>query len=436
MLNFTEVIKYKPFREVFVMGMYHSGTCALIRELKKRYTLPIYPRGTSEFHPEGHWKHGFEFSPFKNDNSVLVITLIKDPFFWIQSLKKQNKGIIINEKRNDVDKALLDNVIFNGYNYKNVIEIWNKYAKGYLNQVKFPTSNTLVVCFSDLLFRFKELQQQLDKLLPRHELAQLYFPPTEISSRPTDKTCRNRQEALEYYIPENRYRTFKDKELVAIQRGLDRKLMYRLGYTTDDFIGPELTELNLRMLQQQYRNLPYQHKFPSIHTLDKEYNNNDMVSYFISNELSKKSSLVDSYNSDILEYIIARQEKGHVDMSKKRDDETNDNCSNDGINKQQEEGNKGHDRNRNNNCEDSGDDSDDSEDIELEYIIAYTQSSLVNKRRGYKSTKKFLNNKKQSYQPLEDKLYNPAILEIQLTNNRVKLFNLHKLLYPANQLNR
>ena len=45
MLNIDTVITNKPFRQVFVTGMYHSGTCAFINELNKRYTVPIYPRG-------------------------------------------------------------------------------------------------------------------------------------------------------------------------------------------------------------------------------------------------------------------------------------------------------------------------------------------------------------------------------------------------------
>ena len=37
-----------PFTEVFVMGMYHSGTNALIRELQHYFNVPVYPNDNVE----------------------------------------------------------------------------------------------------------------------------------------------------------------------------------------------------------------------------------------------------------------------------------------------------------------------------------------------------------------------------------------------------
>ena len=230
MLNIETIITHKPFRKVFVTGMYHSGTCALINELNKRYTVPISPHGIKEFNDDGYWKHGNNVSPYLNDRSVLVIVLIKDPFFWIQSLKKDKKAITISNTSLSIHKKLLDSVKFNGYTYDNVIDIWNRYAINYLNIKKYPPENTLIIPYHEFLYHFKELQTTLDTILPKKYLADLYFPPTMASSRPNNKKCRNRQDATEYYITENRYNNFSDSELIIIQRSLDKKILHRYGY--------------------------------------------------------------------------------------------------------------------------------------------------------------------------------------------------------------
>ncbi len=248
------------FQEVFVMGMPHTGLTALARELSRKYQIPIYPKPGKCFHPNGAWKFSNQVSPFQMDSRVLVIVLIKDPFFWVQSLKRnpghlRNQRLSTGENKTTID--FLQDLNFNGRPYQNIADLWNQSVANYLNPIKFPPTNTMVITTSEFLYQFRDIQERLDEILLAPDAPKGYLPPCYLKSQPHSKTCRDRFSAEDYYHQENRYQNLTNQEIKLLKQQLQSPLLQRLHFKTDDFIGQALTSENLktftRQQSQQYR---------------------------------------------------------------------------------------------------------------------------------------------------------------------------------------
>ena len=245
-LNYQHVKTHYPYRQVFVMGMYHTGTCALIRELTNRYRIPIYPKLIKEFHDNRVWKHAFEKSPYYNNQNVLVVVLVKDPFFWFQSLKRNKKDLQVKTL-----DGLAGTIIFNGRSYKNAVDLWNTYITNYLDTSRFSPNNTLILSYETFLFRYQETMDIFDTLLPLIPGSGNHLA-INIKSHP-HSTCRNRLEALEHYRFKNRYLTLSENEITTIQKTVDKRLLDSLDYRHDTFpiIKLPLTIDNLNSMVNQ-----------------------------------------------------------------------------------------------------------------------------------------------------------------------------------------
>lgn len=303
MFNYDMVKKQRPFKQVFVMGMYHTGTCALIRELTNRYRNPIFPKGINELNENRNWKHEITLSPYKNNNNVLVIVLIKDPFFWFQSLKRNKKDLVV-KTRND----LAGNIIFNGRGYKNATELWNQSVTNYLDKKLFPISNTLILKYEEFLFQYQETLHLLDTLLlVKPGLTNQVAINTK--AHPHEK-CHNRLEALEHYQSANRYKDLSKDEMASIILTVSRSLLDYLDYETQTFpiISLPLTRDNLHSLIDQ-----------------EPFAREDLITKALSskvsvNELSDSDSDSDSLNrkdnrtSNRIKAVIIKEDQPELDL--------------------------------------------------------------------------------------------------------------------------
>ena len=217
--------------EVFVMGMYHSGTNAMIREIQQRFDVPVYPNNKGGHHPNGHWKHSLQGSPYQTDPNKLAIVMIKEPRFWLQSLRRRKYELeIINKERGDVDQ-LMGSVKLDGVHYPSTMHLWNTYAKHYQDPGRFPTENTMVIRFEDFLYKFGEVMGRLYAVLPARPGVPRDMPPNGTAGKNHGTHCRNRQEAEAYYsVYTNCYSGITPTHMDTIDTILDRDSLEALGY--------------------------------------------------------------------------------------------------------------------------------------------------------------------------------------------------------------
>lgn len=219
-----------PFTEVFVMGMYHSGTNALIRELQHYFNVPVYPNDNGSFHPNGTWKHTIR-PQISSPANRLHCVLVKDPYFWVQSVKKCPYELKVSSKVIPIQTTdLLDTVQLEDRQYPNIMALWNQYTKTYLDDRAFSPQNTVVIRYQDFLYRYREVMTTLSKYLPRRPGSSQIYQPFSQRSKSHGIFCRNRDEAIAYYRPENRYLGFTQNELEKISQSLDTQLMDQFNY--------------------------------------------------------------------------------------------------------------------------------------------------------------------------------------------------------------
>jgi hypothetical protein len=228
------------FEEVFVMGMYHSGTNAMIRELTRRFKIPVYPNDGGGFHPKGYWKHTTEASPYRGDPTRLVIVMTKEPFFWLQSLRRRRYDLKLLTSAPTVMESLLSAVELEGRYYPSSLHLWNEYASHYLDPIRFPPENTRLIRFEDFLYRFTTVMEELYTILPaRPEIAR-DTPPLWGVSKQHGHWSRNRKEAEAYYrIYENCYQGLSPSQITEVHNNLDLRQLERLGYMVDAIEQPD-----------------------------------------------------------------------------------------------------------------------------------------------------------------------------------------------------
>ena len=210
LINYDRV-KGLKFRDLIIIGMNNSGITPLTHDLQVRYKVDIFPQHNNHYYP-----HMLQKSPCINDKSTLLICLVKDPYFWYQSLKKNPKDLI------SPTNNFLDYLIFNGKGYDSAIHLWNEYVTNYLDPSKFPPKNTIIMKYEDYLHNFHKIIDFMDNLLEiRHNMG-LPFP-------------RNNKEmewfrAIDYYKDINRYNNLNKQELFKINSYLNDTLLERLTY--------------------------------------------------------------------------------------------------------------------------------------------------------------------------------------------------------------
>ena len=221
-------MQIQEVNEIFVMGMYHSGTNALIQDLTRRINIPVYPDNGGGFHPDGHWKHSFHKGPSKVGQ--LVVFMIKDPLFWTQSLVKQYYEIKpLCDSYLPVNR-LLGPISLCGENFNNVFSLWNRYLTALQDPQKFSPEKTLIIRYEDFLHDYDStISRILQYVSPEKVIAGKLQPLTQ-SSKVHGYRCRNRQEAISYYQPHNRYRGFTLAQTAVMQNSLSADLLRKFGY--------------------------------------------------------------------------------------------------------------------------------------------------------------------------------------------------------------
>jgi len=248
----------RRFDKVLVMGAHHTCTTALSHELVQQFKVEVVNDYNGILSPElrpENYKHRVLRSPPSPDDA-LVICLVKDPFFWLQSLSRhgaiyavkpvaanpatgefQDRDLQLNAGICDLaqDKLLdhlLDHVEFLGDVYEDgALGVWEATVRSYFDPLAYPLERTAVVRAEDFLFHFDAVMAALCEIgLERHQSAP---PPTErpIKEGVMHPHTRGRPEALSWYgQEENRFVGFKPWHKHVVFERLGPELLKPLRY--------------------------------------------------------------------------------------------------------------------------------------------------------------------------------------------------------------
>ncbi len=196
----------KKYKKAYLIGMPKSGLVSLRREIMYRYNLVLI----------NYYPYIYDVSPAINNQNILVICLVKDPYFWYKSLNN-DKSLLTTSSGN-----LLNYLVFNGKGYDNIISLYNRYLKNYLNHSIFPVTNNIIIRYEDYLLKYHQTIEYLDtKFLVKKEVG-LPFP---INNKENEWYNYG-----DKYRLENRYLNISNNELYEIAQNLDNNLLLKLNY--------------------------------------------------------------------------------------------------------------------------------------------------------------------------------------------------------------
>jgi len=159
-----------------------------MRELPRFFQVSVKNKHYGDNPPL--WKHTvLEHAPRLSDD-VFCVCLVKDPFFWVQSLGRDPAGgtfyelqpvevvpddlggganIFVQEPSSA--SQLFGSVLFDGQVYPDALALWEAAVRAYLDEDIFPSWRTAVVRCEDFLFDFEGVMTELQArgLELRHE---------------------------------------------------------------------------------------------------------------------------------------------------------------------------------------------------------------------------------------------------------------------------
>ena len=234
-----------PFTEVMVMGMYHSGTNALVREIQHNFQLPVYPTRPQAFHPDGTWKHTLR-PTITAPRTRLHCVLVKDPYFWFQSVSRCPYELQCQRSGPQGQTTISDlfrPVQLQGRQFPHLAEVWNAYLRNYLDNHCFSPHNTIIIPFSSLLTEYHQVMTVLARYLPAKSNHLAWYQPFRTASKHHGRACRNRAEAIAYYQPENRYVGFTPAQVAQLAQQLHPYLLTLVGYQLPEVPIPRPTSV-------------------------------------------------------------------------------------------------------------------------------------------------------------------------------------------------
>mmetsp|Transcript_62581 Transcript_62581/g.182993 ORF Transcript_62581/g.182993 Transcript_62581/m.182993 type:complete len:483 (-) Transcript_62581:151-1599(-) len=224
-----------PFSKAVVMGLYHSCTTAMAEELQRCFDIPVTNKLITNSR-EKLWKHRVHYTRFDAaDDKTLVILMVKDPFFWLQSVgrnlyeihpvAKDEQGCF-QDLRSRTFADLFNFVEHDRVIYPDAVALWSDAMSTYFDDDIYPASASVVVRAEDFLFRFDAVMDELgaawglgtpERGTPRQ--------------RRTKAGARSRDQALDFYSdPANRALGFDEGQLRQVSGGLDAEILDLLGY--------------------------------------------------------------------------------------------------------------------------------------------------------------------------------------------------------------
>lgn len=208
------------FENVCVFGPHHSCTGAVMREIPRFFEATVLNEHYGDNPP--CWKHTVFWQRPSVSDSTLLVCLVKDPAFWIQSLGRDPAegtfydvqpiesialetgeiGILEQVPRSRFQ--LFRQILFDGMVYGDALVLWEHTVRAYLNERLFPSWQTVIIRSEDFLFNFEHVMAALAAkgLSRRTEDAPATEEPLDSTAKDaTHPSCtrRRREELLDYY---------------------------------------------------------------------------------------------------------------------------------------------------------------------------------------------------------------------------------------------
>jgi len=239
------------FESVIVMGAHHTCTTALGRELQRQFDVTVLNYNIPARLGTGNHKHLVRHSEPK-PTDALVLCLVKDPCFWIQSLTRN--GLLyevrplfqiaeggharVQEIGNFTTAQLVDMLLCGYVEFEDVIYeggalgVWEATVRSYFDAGVYPLHRTAVIRSEDFLFRFDEVMGALELLgLSRRLGAGRLEPDATPAKGAQHLGARDRREALAWYSSEeNRSTGFSGPQFEQIFQMLHPEVMEPLCY--------------------------------------------------------------------------------------------------------------------------------------------------------------------------------------------------------------
>lgn len=204
------------FAFVQIYGPSNCGTSSLGAELGRLFEVKQIVQ---------EWKHVLT-AHMQQCKGVLNVVMVKDPYFWVQSMLR------VPYPEDTFNKSNIAMPFeYQGKQIRGLAGFWNTHMVDYAH--RFPRANTVVLRSSDLLFRFEECMAVLRARL--HALPNADFSEAARLGhvgKEEDVRSRNLDQARAYYADSrNRLRGFSAQDLAYMRRTLDPELMDRWGYS-------------------------------------------------------------------------------------------------------------------------------------------------------------------------------------------------------------
>ncbi|CAL1155734.1 unnamed protein product [Cladocopium goreaui] len=238
-------------RKILLMGLYHSCTNAMAKELERHFDVEIL----NDWHTckaDANWKHRANSRrPPALAEDVFCVLMAKEPHFWLQSCSRELRNFFeirpVGPERRELPAQelwqLLSSIEHDGVLYENAMDLWNDTMHSYLDDSVYPPHQTVIVRCEDFLFSFHGVLRALQKLGALTPKLPLETAVPLMERAKGHKECRDRDEALQFYSnPKHQKAAFNSDQLALIGFALDRKALAQLGYDEPDCVQRWVTQ--------------------------------------------------------------------------------------------------------------------------------------------------------------------------------------------------
>lgn len=200
------------YRVIRIHGLQNSGTNLITKYLKLHFNIYI---------DESGWKHQLLSPLYCNkypsfiDNRVLKIFVIKDPYFWLQSMFKSPYEVMSIQRPLTINDYILRPVKLiaerGGMIYRNPIYYWRLWYERNISLMNSFNTPMIMIKYEDILTNPIQVITELKQyLIPKIDHINIIEEPAK-----SHGYSRNRQQALSYY--NNLNNKTKDMNPLSIQ---------------------------------------------------------------------------------------------------------------------------------------------------------------------------------------------------------------------------
>eukprot|EP00439_Symbiodinium_sp_Y106_P065059 s960_g10.t1 len=163
-------------RRILVMGLYHSCTNAMVKELENRFDVEVlndWHTGKADL----AWKHRANRHRLEAlSEDVFCILLVKEPHFWLRSCSRELRNFFElrpfeGPQRREMPaqklSQLLGTLEHDCLAYENALHLWNDTVRSYMDDQVYPADQAVIVRCEDFLFSFHDVMAALAQSTPR-----------------------------------------------------------------------------------------------------------------------------------------------------------------------------------------------------------------------------------------------------------------------------